>query len=261
MPARTAMRQVREVLRLKFVGGVPTREIARRIGVAAAEVALASDSALYRGSADATPERLRLATEEAPLLIARNVAFFADNLRRNTVSDGSPYFEWDYQQGHSSVQNIPHGGFELGCLAVLLDDRNPPERAPRARRAGRSGPAQPGTLRWFREHFPAQDLAAQPQRPTCPADSAIFCRPPDHKIEHGGKVSINRIAVPAGLALLPSNPHSQKVLAQRWGGIGNVVLNRISQAGRRQPKIRIFAVREGRVGFQRLPPDPSTRPR
>src|SRR2546429_7246900 len=36
MPAeRTTMRQVREVLRLKFVGGVPIREIARRIGVAA----------------------------------------------------------------------------------------------------------------------------------------------------------------------------------------------------------------------------------
>jgi transposase len=32
------MRQVREVLRLKFVGGVPTREIARRLGVAAATV-------------------------------------------------------------------------------------------------------------------------------------------------------------------------------------------------------------------------------
>ena len=34
MPAeRTSMRQVREVLRLKLVGGVATREIARRIGV------------------------------------------------------------------------------------------------------------------------------------------------------------------------------------------------------------------------------------
>jgi len=32
------MRQVREVLRLKFVGGVPTREIAPRIGVAASTV-------------------------------------------------------------------------------------------------------------------------------------------------------------------------------------------------------------------------------
>ena len=39
MPAeRTAMRHVREVLRLKFVGGVPTREIARRIGVAPSTV-------------------------------------------------------------------------------------------------------------------------------------------------------------------------------------------------------------------------------
>jgi transposase len=39
MPAeRTTMRQVREVLRLKFVGGVTTREIARRVGVAASTV-------------------------------------------------------------------------------------------------------------------------------------------------------------------------------------------------------------------------------
>src|SRR6266571_5943688 len=39
MPAeRTTMRQAREVLRLKFVGGVPTREIARRLGVAASTV-------------------------------------------------------------------------------------------------------------------------------------------------------------------------------------------------------------------------------
>src|SRR5215468_11858103 len=38
MPAeRTTMRHVREV-RLKFVGGLPTREIARRIGVAASTV-------------------------------------------------------------------------------------------------------------------------------------------------------------------------------------------------------------------------------
>jgi len=39
MPAeRTTMRHVREVLRLKFVGGVSTREIARRVGVAASTV-------------------------------------------------------------------------------------------------------------------------------------------------------------------------------------------------------------------------------
>ena len=39
MPAeRTAMRHVREVLRLKFVGGLSTREIARRLGVAPSTV-------------------------------------------------------------------------------------------------------------------------------------------------------------------------------------------------------------------------------
>jgi transposase len=39
MPAeRTAMRHVREVLRLKLVGGVPTREIARQIGIAPSTV-------------------------------------------------------------------------------------------------------------------------------------------------------------------------------------------------------------------------------
>jgi transposase len=39
MPAeRTTMRHVREALRLKFLGGVPTREIARRIGVAPSTV-------------------------------------------------------------------------------------------------------------------------------------------------------------------------------------------------------------------------------
>jgi transposase len=39
MPAeRTSMRQVREVLRLKLVGGIATRAIARRIGVAPSTV-------------------------------------------------------------------------------------------------------------------------------------------------------------------------------------------------------------------------------
>ena len=39
MPAeRTTMRQLREILRLKFVGDVPLREIARRVGVAASTV-------------------------------------------------------------------------------------------------------------------------------------------------------------------------------------------------------------------------------
>jgi DNA-binding transcriptional regulator LsrR (DeoR family) len=36
MPAeRVAMRQVREIIRLKFSAGISTREIARRLGIAA----------------------------------------------------------------------------------------------------------------------------------------------------------------------------------------------------------------------------------
>jgi hypothetical protein len=90
---------------------------------ALAEAALAGDSALYRGSADATPARLQLATEEAPLLIAKNFTFFDKHLRSKTLSDGTPYFEWDHQQPEPRyIQDVGHGGFELGCLAVLLDD-------------------------------------------------------------------------------------------------------------------------------------------
>jgi hypothetical protein len=90
---------------------------------ALAELARASDSALYRGSADATPAHLRVATEEGPLVIAKNVAFFADYLRLKTLDDGSPYFEWDYQQSHQGIEDTAHGQFELGCLAVILEDQ------------------------------------------------------------------------------------------------------------------------------------------
>jgi hypothetical protein len=91
---------------------------------ALAEVALAADSALYRGSADATPERLQWATEEVPLLIAKNVAFFIRHLRPQTLSDGTPYFEWSTQPSTPDViEDTAHGGFELGCLAVILDDQ------------------------------------------------------------------------------------------------------------------------------------------
>jgi DNA-binding transcriptional regulator LsrR (DeoR family) len=39
MPAeRVAMRQAREIARLKFLAGVPTRAIARRLGIAASTV-------------------------------------------------------------------------------------------------------------------------------------------------------------------------------------------------------------------------------
>ena len=54
---------------------------------ALAELALASNSNLYRGSGEATPDRLMLATEEAPLVVAKNLAYFAANLRPKTLSD------------------------------------------------------------------------------------------------------------------------------------------------------------------------------
>ncbi len=90
---------------------------------ALAEAALAADSALYRGSPEATPERLQRATEEAPLLIAKNVTFFVNHLREKSLSDGTPYFEWDHQQSHARIQDTSHGGFELDCVAVILNDR------------------------------------------------------------------------------------------------------------------------------------------
>src|SRR5437867_4452956 len=68
MPAeRTTMRQVREVLRLKFVGGVPTREIARRIGVAASTVRATISRFQAAGLSWPLPEELTDAALEAAL--------------------------------------------------------------------------------------------------------------------------------------------------------------------------------------------------
>src|SRR4029434_10175850 len=68
MPAeRTTMRQVREVLRLKFVGGVPTREIARRIGVAASTVRTTIRRLQAAGLSWPLPDELTNAALEATL--------------------------------------------------------------------------------------------------------------------------------------------------------------------------------------------------
>src|SRR5438876_3550283 len=68
MPAeRTAMRHVREVLRLKFVGGVPIREIARRIGVAASTVRVTIKRFQAAGLSWPLPEELTDAALEAKL--------------------------------------------------------------------------------------------------------------------------------------------------------------------------------------------------
>lgn len=90
---------------------------------ALAEAALAGASPLYLQSADSNPSRTHLATYEAPLLIAKNFTFFDRHLRPKTLSDGTPYFEWDHQQPTSSIQDTAHAGFELGSLAVLLDNK------------------------------------------------------------------------------------------------------------------------------------------
>jgi hypothetical protein len=84
---------------------------------ALAECALAADSALYRGSADATREQLRLATEEMPLVVAKNVAYFVKNL--------PPNFEWQSNPPETKTENttedLAHSGFLLACLAVVLE--------------------------------------------------------------------------------------------------------------------------------------------
>jgi transposase len=68
MPAeRTAMRHVREVLRLKFIGGVPIREIARRIGVAASTVRATIKRFQAAGLSWPLPEELTDAALEARL--------------------------------------------------------------------------------------------------------------------------------------------------------------------------------------------------
>jgi hypothetical protein len=89
---------------------------------ALAELALAANSNVYRASADATPERLALATEEAPLVVARNVAWRVSNLRPKSLTDLTPYYEWDYSE-HGEVEDIHHANFELGCLAVIFEDQ------------------------------------------------------------------------------------------------------------------------------------------
>ncbi len=73
MPAeRTVMRQVREVLRLKFVGGVPIREIARRMGVAASTVRATIRRFQAAGLSWPLPEEMTDAVLEAKPTPARS---------------------------------------------------------------------------------------------------------------------------------------------------------------------------------------------
>lgn len=89
---------------------------------ALAELALAGNSNLYRTSADANPERNKITTHEAPLVIAKNVAYRASNLRPLTLSDLTPYYEWD-SEWDSGIEDMGHAQFELGSLAVILENQ------------------------------------------------------------------------------------------------------------------------------------------
>jgi hypothetical protein len=89
---------------------------------ALAELAPAADSNLYRASADATPTRLQLATEEMPLVVAKTIAYRVADLHPRTLSDGTPCYEWDYE-GSGGVEDIHRAQFELGCLAVVHEGR------------------------------------------------------------------------------------------------------------------------------------------
>jgi len=115
---------------------------------ALAECALAADSALYRASGVATGEQSRLATEEMPLVVAKNVAYFVDNLSSN----GNPYFNWKTQPGGVN-DDVSHDGFLLGCLAVVLELQTGLnallERAARAERIPFSGSVGIGLANTF----------------------------------------------------------------------------------------------------------------
>jgi len=68
MPAeRTTMRQVREILRLKLVGGLATREVGRRVGVAASTVRATVKRFQASGLSWPLPEELTEAALEAKL--------------------------------------------------------------------------------------------------------------------------------------------------------------------------------------------------
>jgi hypothetical protein len=90
---------------------------------ALAELALAANSNTYRASADATQLRMDHATKEGPLAVARNVAWRVADLQAVSFSDLTPYYLWDYADGDGRIEDVAHAQFELGSLAVILDDQ------------------------------------------------------------------------------------------------------------------------------------------
>jgi hypothetical protein len=91
---------------------------------ALAETARAASSQLYRASSDATPERVALAAETAPRLIAKNVAYFASHLEHYTDGTAS-LVKWNHQEPlKPQIQDTAHANFEMASLAVIHADQD-----------------------------------------------------------------------------------------------------------------------------------------
>ena len=127
---------------------------------ALSELAPAADSNLYRASADATPARLQLATEEMPLVVAKTIAYRVADLHPRTLSDATPYYEWDYEGG-GGPEDIHHAQFDLGCLAVVLEGQLRLNEL-LERRTCRARATHPVDFRTHGQHIPAHRLAQQP---------------------------------------------------------------------------------------------------
>ena len=92
-----------------------------------AELSLASDSALYRSSGAANPRQLALATTEAPVVVAKSVQFFVDNLQTVWVDGGSDgivaTYQWNHQKPTARIQDTGHANFELASLGAIYEDK------------------------------------------------------------------------------------------------------------------------------------------
>jgi hypothetical protein len=92
-----------------------------------AEAALAANSTLYRTSHDGADDdvlsalRMFYLTNEAPVVISRNVQWFKDNLTHDVWSNGAPYYDWKAQPGNKDPQDTAHAQYELGSLVAVFE--------------------------------------------------------------------------------------------------------------------------------------------
>jgi hypothetical protein len=94
---------------------------------AMAEAAVAANSTLYRSSPDGSDAdivsalRMYYLTNEAPVVLLKNVQWFHDNLAPNVWSNGAVYWDWHSQPGNSWAQDTPHAQYELGSLVAIFE--------------------------------------------------------------------------------------------------------------------------------------------